>query len=250
MAKSALEIVIKGDVQREAQNLWDAFESTLGQKGVRKLEKFATVNAARALAPFVRDAAPSRHGLLKKSVRGRRSRLISTGAVVGPVGGKKHAWYGWWVVRGTKPHRIPKPGVAGRVTLLFGGQLHHSSDHPGSKTNNFVDRAIAAHLSAGQDAFGATIALIFASEAFRKKILGLEIEYANKSAARWQGDKTMKYWNRPDYVEPLPGTLAAEGKRRRVEAEKVQQLLRTARLTRLKTEAENWGIDTTKFKEI
>jgi hypothetical protein len=60
----------------------------------------------------------------------------------------------------------------------------------------------------------------------------------------------MQYWNRPDYVDPLPGTLAAEGKRRRVESEKVQQLLRTARLTRLKTEAENWGIDTTKFKEI
>jgi hypothetical protein len=250
MAQNLLELKIQQDVLREAQNLWDTFESTLGQRGVRKLEKFATVNAARALAPYVKAEAPQHTGLLAKSIRGRRSRLIGTGAVVGPVGGAKHAWYGWFVVRGTTPHRMPKQGTIGKIALMFNAEIIHSVEHPGNKANNFVDRAVAAHIQVGQDAFGATIALIFQSEQFRHKILGMEIMYANRTPRDWAHDKTMQFWDKPDYVEPLPGTLAAEAKRRRVETENIKKITRSARLSRLKAEAEQWGIDTSKYKEI
>lgn len=108
MAVNGLELEIQGNVRQQTEALQKVFLETLGWKGIRKLEQFATVNAARALAPYVRDAAPTDSKFLAKNVRGRRSRITRPGAIVGPVGGKKHAWYSWFVVKGTKPHTIPK----------------------------------------------------------------------------------------------------------------------------------------------
>ena len=59
MAVNGLELEIQGDVRRQTEALQKVFLESLGWKGVRKLEQFATVNAARALAPYVRDAAPT-----------------------------------------------------------------------------------------------------------------------------------------------------------------------------------------------
>jgi hypothetical protein len=203
MARNALEVYIKGDVQKSAQALWDVFEGTLGQKGVRKLEQFATVNAARALAPAVRDAAPTDHGLMKKSVRGRRSRITRPGAIVGPVAGKKRAWYSWLVVRGTRPHSIPKRTATGRAALFFKGKLFQGVEHPGTKGNNFVDRAVEAHIEDGRDAFAATIVLMFQDQAFRHMVIGLDAQYKNKKAAQWQREPWGRHWKNADYVEPL-----------------------------------------------
>lgn len=207
MAKNMLELSIQGDVRRDAQRLWDTFESTLGQKGVRKLEVFATVNAARALAPFVREAAPDDHGLMKKSVRGRRSRYNKSGAIVGPVAGKKAAWYAWFVVRGTKPHRIPKLFSANTLKLKhglkYGWNVFNHVDHPGVTGNNFVDRAVEQNLEKGRDAFGATIALMFRDEAFRTKVVGFEVAYKNKTAAQWQSQPWGRNWKNADYLDPI-----------------------------------------------
>ena len=59
MAVNGLELEIQGDVRKQTDALQKVFLETLGWKGIRKLEQFATVNAARALAPYVRAAAPT-----------------------------------------------------------------------------------------------------------------------------------------------------------------------------------------------
>lgn len=198
MPKSALEIRMQGKVRAEAQALQDTFLNTLGWKGVRKLEQFATVNAARALAKPVRDGAPKGSGLLAKSVRGRRSRITRPGAVVGPVMGKKHSWWAWFVVRGTKPHTIPKMTVG---SVLRPNQRF--IQHPGTRPDPFVDRAVMSNIGLGEDAFGATVVLLLNDEAKRNKVLGLEESYKNGTAAQWQSKPYMRHWKNADYIDPL-----------------------------------------------
>ena len=161
MAKAAVEIELQGNVRAEAEALQKAFLNSLGWKGVRKLEQFATVNAARALAKPVREKAPTDLGGLAKSVRGRRSRITRPGAIVGPVAGKKYAWYAWFVVKGTKPHTIPRVTAAN----LFSDRKF--IEHPGTRGDNFVIEAVEANIQLAKDAMSKTIVLLLNDEAMR-----------------------------------------------------------------------------------
>lgn len=203
MAKNALEISIKGNVAAGAQGLWDTFNQSIGKAGVRKLEQFATVNAARALQPDVRDAAPRDQGALAKSIRGRRSRITRPGAIVGPVAGKKGAWYAWFVVRGTRPHDMPKTSATRRAAMFFDGALHQRVKHPGMSPNNFVERAVAANIHKANEAYGGTVVLMLRDAAFRNKVLGLAAQYAGQTAAQWQSKPFGRHWKNADWVEPF-----------------------------------------------
>lgn len=235
MAKASVEIVLQGNVRAEAEALQKAFLNSLGWKGVRKLEQFATVNAARALAPYVRAKAPGDTGQLGKSVRGRRSRITRPGAIVGPVAGKKQSWYAWFVVKGTKAHTIPKITAAN----LFSDRKF--IEHPGTRGSNFVIEAVEANIQVAKDAMAKTIVLLINDEAMRAKVLGLEIEYANGTATKFQSEKALQQWNKPDFVGPLT-PLQAEAKRRNQASDKVKAIASSARNNRLRADAKVFGI--------
>jgi hypothetical protein len=235
VAKAAVEIVLQGNVRAEAEALQKAFLNSLGWKGVRKLEQFATVNAARALAKPVRANAPKDLGGLAKSVRGRRSRITRPGAIVGPVAGKKYAWYSWFVVKGTRPHTIPKV-TAGN---MFSDRKF--IEHPGTRGDNFVIEAVEANIQLAKDAMAKTIVLLIHDEAMRAKVLGLEIEYANGTATKFQREQSLQQWNKPDFVGPLT-PLQAEGKRRADASEKIKRIAASARNQRLRQDAAVFGI--------
>jgi hypothetical protein len=230
-----VEIELQGNVRAEAQALQKVFLNSLGWRGVRKLEQFATVNAARALAPSVRAGAPKDLGGLAKSVRGRRSRITRPGAIVGPVAGKKHAWYAWFAVKGTKPHTIPKVTAAN----LFSG--HKFIEHPGTRGNNFVIEAVEANIQLAKDAMAKTIVLLINDEAMRNKVLGLEIEYANGTATKFQSEQALRQWNKPDFIGPLT-PLQAEGRRRNQASDKIKVLAANKRLAQFKQDAQVFGI--------
>jgi hypothetical protein len=246
---AALEIEMQGQIRAEAKALQDVFLKTLGWKGVRKLEQFAVVNAARAYAPYVRAAAPKDVGGLAKSVRGRRSRYQRPGAIVGPTQGKKQAWYARFVIYGSKPHTIPKTNVVGQAInrrLDAAGAGYSVFDqgkiqHPGARGNNFVFPAVEANYQKGADAFGATVVLLLNDEAKRAKVLGLEIEYANGTAAKWQSHPALKHWNKPDYVGPLT-PLQAFGRSKREASDKVKAIAASARVQQLRQDARVFGI--------
>lgn len=235
MAKGTVEIQLQGNVRAEAEALQKVFLNSLGWRGVRKLEQFATVNAARALAKPVREKAPKDLGGLAKSVRGRRSRITRPGAIVGPVAGKKHAWYAWFAVKGTKPHTIPKVTAAN----LFSDRKF--IEHPGTRGNNFVIEAVEANIQLAKDAMAKTIVLLINDEAMRNKVLGLEIEYANGTATKFQSEQALRQWNKPDFIGPLT-PLQAEGKRRREATDKIKVLAANKRLAQFKQDAQVFGI--------
>lgn len=235
MAKGTVEIQLQGNVRAEAEALQKVFLNSLGWRGVRKLEQFATVNAARALAKPVRDKAPKDLGGLAKSVRGRRSRITRPGAIVGPVAGKKHAWYAWFAVKGTKPHTIPKVTAAN----LFSDRKF--IEHPGTRGNNFVIEAVEANIQLAKDAMAKTIVLLINDEAMRNKVLGLEIEYANGTATKFQSEQALRQWNKPDFIGPLT-SLQAEGKRRNQASDKVKAIAADKRLAKFKQDVQVFGI--------
>jgi hypothetical protein len=235
MAVNGLELEIQGDVRRQTEALQKTFLETLGWKGVRKLEQFATVNAARALAPYVRDAAPEDSKGLAKSVRGRRSKITRPGAVVGPVGGKRGAWYAWLVVKGTRPHTIPK------ITARNLFSTTKVIEHPGTRGNNFIINTVERKIKVGQDAMSKTIVLLMTDVAKRNKVLGLEIEYANGTATKFQSEQALRHWDKPDFVGPLtPLQAFARGKRET--NDKVKAIAHTARVRQLRQDAGVFGI--------
>jgi len=235
VAKASVEIVLQGNVRAEAEALQKAFLNSLGWRGVRKLEQFATVNAARALAPYVRAKAPADTGQLAKSVRGRRSRITRPGAIVGPVAGKKQSWYAWFAVKGTKPHTIPKVTAAN----LFSDRKF--IEHPGTRGSNFVIEAVEANIQVAKDAMAKTIVLLINDEAMRAKVLGLEIEYANGTATKFRSESALRNWNKPDFIGPLT-PLQSEAKRRNVASDKVKAIASSARANRLRADAAVFGI--------
>jgi hypothetical protein len=245
----ALEIKLQGQIRAEAKALQDAFLNTLGWKGVRKLEQFAVVNAARAYAPYVRAAAPKDIGGLAKSVRGRRSRYQKPGAIVGPTQGKKQAWYSRFVIYGAKPHTIPRTNAVAQAInrrLDAAGAGYSVFDqgrikHPGAKRNNFVIPAVEQNYQKGADAFGATVVLLLNDEAKRAKVLGLEIEYANGTAAKWQGNPALRNWNKPDFVGPLT-PLQAYARSKREASDKIKAIAASGRAQQLRQDARVFGI--------
>jgi len=235
VAKASVEIVLQGNVRAEAEALQKAFLNSLGWRGVRKLEQFATVNAARALAPYVRAKAPADTGQLAKSVRGRRSRITRPGAIVGPVAGKKQSWYAWFAVKGTKPHTIPRVTAAN----LFSDRKF--IEHPGTRGSNFVIEAVEANIQVAKDAMAKTIVLLINDEAMRAKVLGLEIAYANGTATKFQSENALRNWKKPDFIGPLT-PLQSEAKRRNVASDKVKAIASSARANRLRADAAVFGI--------
>jgi hypothetical protein len=226
---ASLEIKMQGQIRAEAKALQDVFLKTLGWKGIRKLEQFAVVNAARAYAPYVRAAAPKDVGGLAKSVRGRRSRYQRPGAIVGPTQGKKQAWYARFVIYGSKPHTIPKTNVVGQA-------INRRLDAAGAGYSVF-DQGKIQHPGAR----GATVVLLLNDEAKRAKVLGLEIEYANGTAAKWQSHPALKHWNKPDYVGPLT-PLQAFARSKREASDKVKAIAASARVRQLRQDARVFGI--------
>ena len=236
MAKGQVELELQGTIRRDAKALHDAFLNTLGYAGVRKLEQFATVNAARALAPYVREAAPKDSGLVQQSVRGRRSRITRPGGIVGPVAGKKGAWYAWWTVKGTKPHSLKaKQSATRRVAETLSGVVN-PLNHPGTPGSNWVEATVVAYKEKALDAFGATVVLLMRDEAARNKVLGLEVAYANQSAAVWQSQPYMRHWKNAEYMEGVKSASSMAGKNRS-ESEWAQLGAASARLRTYKSRA-------------
>ena len=237
---TSLELEMQGQIRGQAEQLQKAFLNTLGWKGVRKLEQFATVNAARAWAKSVRAEAPAKSGALAKTVRGRRSRYTRPGAVVGPTVGRKHAWWARFVIRGTKPHTIPTV-TAGN---LFSDRRF--IQHPGTQGDPFVDRAIAKNYSVGANAFGATIVMLMTDEVKRAKVLGFEIEYANRTAAQWQGGgearEWISHWSDPDFIGPLTTTESYFRSRIGVGSDKIKAIAASQRHLQLRQDAKVFGI--------
>lgn len=124
----------------------------LGRYAQKDLE-----NALRKLVlPSVRAAAPisSRKsgtaavkpsGTLRKSVKVARARKRPRemgAAWVGVRGGKRGAFYGAWVIRGTKAHALKPRGSKGVLRFGRGGfTVVRYAQHPGSRKNPFVGRS-------------------------------------------------------------------------------------------------------------
>lgn len=139
----------------EAKGLPEAIAQLQGLSGKELARKTRTVVArgTRALlVPAIRAAAPTGRGktgkyphppgTLAKKVGARqiRTRQGEIAAVsVGPKRGKNGAWWGGWVIRGTKPHDI-KAKNAG--SLFFNGSNITEVHHPGAKPNPFVNRGV------------------------------------------------------------------------------------------------------------
>jgi len=72
-------------------------------------------------------------------------------------------------------------------------------------------------------------------------VLGLEIAYANGTATKFQSEKALQQWNKPDFVGPLT-PLQAEAKRRNQASDKVKAIASSARNNRLRADAKVFGI--------
>lgn len=207
MAKSQLEIEIKGNIKEQTIAMAKALNMSLGDQGFKKLEQFATVNAARALAKPVRQNAPANTGNTAKAVRGRRSRINRPGAIVGPVQGKRGAWWSWFIVKGVRPHTIPKLTASDIRDVVIFGKERRVFEHPGVAGNDFVSQAVEANLNLAQDAFGATVIGLIDDAALRYKVMGWQVSYENGTAAQWQSKPYMRHWKNADYLEPIGQAL-------------------------------------------
>jgi hypothetical protein len=114
-------------------------------------------------------------------------------------------------------------------------------EHPGTRGNNFVIEAVEANIQLAKDAMSKTIVLLLNDEAMRAKVLGLEIEYANGTATKFQTESALRQWNKPDFVGPLT-PLQAEGKRRVEANDKIKRIAASARNQRLRQDAAVFGI--------
>jgi hypothetical protein len=114
-------------------------------------------------------------------------------------------------------------------------------EHPGTRGDNFVIDAVEANIQLAKDAMAKTIVLLINDEAMRNKVLGLEIEYANGTATKFQSEQALRQWNKPDFIGPLT-PLQAEGKRRSQAADKVKAIAASKRLERFKQDVQVFGI--------
>jgi hypothetical protein len=173
---------------------------------------------------------------VQQSVRGRRSRITRPGGIVGPVAGKKGAWYAWWTVKGTKPHSLKaKQSATRRVAETLSG-ITNPLNHPGTPGSNWVEATVVAYKEKALDAFGATVTLLMEDQAARNKVLGLEVAYANQSAAVWQSQPYMRHWKNAEYMEGVKSASSMSGKNRS-ESEWAQLGAASARLRTYKSRA-------------
>jgi HK97 gp10 family phage protein len=104
-------------------------------------------DGANEIVTLAKANAPVRTGTLRRAIRARKQRSQNkeiTTYIVGYTQGKKaknDAWYGRLVELGTKPHRIPKKGIA---RLYFRGKFFSSVQHPGAKPHPWLEPAFTA----------------------------------------------------------------------------------------------------------
>jgi hypothetical protein len=109
-------------------------EAQVTRAGVRRM--------AEVIAAEVQFRVPVRTAALAATIRvvaRRRGKEVSAGVRVGDR--KKGVFYAHMVLGGTKPHVIK---ARPRGVLRFAGVVYRSVQHPGSRPNPFVERAIAA----------------------------------------------------------------------------------------------------------
>jgi hypothetical protein len=188
MPINPLEITIQKEVVSEIQRLQKALGAAFSPRELNRMAQFATVNAAKAVQDEVRAAAPTNSGLMAKKVKARRSRITRPGAIVGPIQGKKGAWYSKFVIYGTKKHVI-YGNVGTAVTArdavfhplkLLSGAVVAKANHPGARADHFVTETAWRNIAQARDAYGATIARLITDEQFRGMVVGLQAKYATR----------------------------------------------------------------------
>lgn len=129
----------------------DIYDEKARRVFIQFADKDASKRADKVLAAAIAGAPVSKAGArvggtLQRSIKKTQSRDIlgrySTGYDV-----TSNAPYTLYVIKGTKPHRIP---VAGNTLLAFfwpkmgKGVVFMHVQHPGTKPNNFMSRALQA----------------------------------------------------------------------------------------------------------
>jgi len=117
---------------------------TMPDKMQRRIMQAAMRAGVRPLVLAARNAVPQKTGNMRKMIRGSVKRLPKQQAIRGRVvvrPTKKQREKGWsadysrHVIRGTRPHVIPKKGTG----VFFGGKWYGQVKHPGSKPQPFLD---------------------------------------------------------------------------------------------------------------
>jgi hypothetical protein len=153
MANKPLKITIS--TTRAHDNLRLGFLEASNPRIYRRAEAIGTLNAARTLQPKIKTEAPTKTGNLKRNVRATGVRWGKPGAVVGIRGGKKGAFYNWFVVAGRDDTRQTKSGMV-RVKPV--------------RPNTFVDRVVqkADNLQVAIDAYSNTISAFLNNSVFQR----------------------------------------------------------------------------------
>lgn len=119
------------------------------EKARRVFVRFADVDAKKRAQKVYGVAyveAPDKSGFLKSQLRVARSREGS-GRYAAGWEVQSNAPYSLFVIKGTKPHRIPKTGNA-KLAFFWpkvgSFVVFASVDHPGTRANNFLSRALRA----------------------------------------------------------------------------------------------------------
>lgn len=122
-------------------------EQSANRVFIRFADADAKKRAVKVLAKAVQEAPVGKTGALRRGLRMSQSRDVrgrwSTGYDV--ISTADHTLY---VIKGTKPHKIV-PKEQGGVLAFFwkqGGGLvfFRSVNHPGTRANNFLSRALRA----------------------------------------------------------------------------------------------------------
>jgi len=132
---------------------------TLEYRAQRRVVMASVRAANQALVKVSRGYAPRLSGAMAKGIRGSARLDRARGAVVGKVRVKatksmrrkgQNPYYAHMVIGGTKPHVIPKRP---RGVVAFGGRVYRTVHHPGSKGNDFFERAARVAFPQAVDKF-------------------------------------------------------------------------------------------------
>lgn len=104
-----------------------------------------TIGKARSVAVFARRFAPVKSGRLRAGIGVEQSREATGRYKVGYDVVSKAA-HSVFVVKGTRPHVIRPKSNSGVLRFMVGNTVvfARSVNHPGTKANDFLDRALVA----------------------------------------------------------------------------------------------------------
>ena len=160
-ANNSLVLQIKTD--KAYDNLMLGFYAADNPSGFKRMQSFATLNAARKMLQPMKQAAPTgttttNPGRLKKNVKARGVRFNRPGAVVGVKRGKNDAWYAWFVTAGRSGRRTTKRGLVS-VQPVSGRPFVSDT----VKRGGIIDSAM--------EAYSATVEKFLNDGAFRNTIM-------------------------------------------------------------------------------